>query len=320
MRILVTGGAGYIGSHVVRALSSAGHSPVVVDDLSFGKQARIGDTPLFSFDLAGETGETELSALFDQQQIEAVIHLAARKSVAESVEKPDYYEQQNVGGVNNLLAAMKVSGIEKLVFSSSAAVYGSPEISKVDEEYPCKPINPYGATKLIGEQLISEAVSTWGLKAVALRYFNVAGAGYKDLADSSVANLIPIALNAFKDGQPVQVFGSDWPTPDGTCIRDYIHVSDLADAHVQSLDYLNQDSQKYMIFNVGTGSGSSVLEVVKTLSEVVGQEIEVTRVERRAGDPAALAADVSRINREMSWQAKHNLLDIVQSAYQASLN
>ena len=320
MKILVTGGAGYIGSHVVRALDHSGHDPVVLDDLSFGKSARIGRTPLVSFDLASSEGVDQLLELFDEHQIEAVIHLAARKSVAESVENPDYYQQQNVGGVRNLLRTMNIAGITKLVFSSSAAVYGSPENGQVDEDYPCKPINPYGETKLMGEELIAQAMKDVGLKAVALRYFNVAGAGYPDLADSSVANLIPIALNAMRTGQPVQVFGTDWPTPDGSCVRDYIHVSDLADAHVQSLKYLDQENPKHMIFNVGTGKGSSVLEVVNTLSQVAGKEIAISKVARRAGDPAALAAEVSRIKTEMGWQAKHNLLDIIQSAYEASSN
>lgn len=320
MKILVTGGAGYIGSHVIRALQAAGHQAVALDDMSFGLKSRLGETELVQFDLADHDAREKLKALFTSQAIDGVIHLAARKSVAESVAKPEYYYRQNIDSVLNILEAMKDVGLKKLVFSSSAATYGSPEVDLVDEDYLCRPINPYGETKLIGEWLIANATKAWGLKAVALRYFNVAGAGFPDLADTSVANLIPIALNAIKTNTPVQVFGTDWPTIDGSCVRDYIHVSDLADAHVAALDYLDQENQPHQVFNVGTGTGSSVLQVVQALKEVTGLDFAVNLTDRRPGDPAALAADVSRIRQTLGWQAKFNLMDIVESAYQASLN
>ena len=205
-----------------------------------------------------------------------------------------------------------------MVFSSSAATYGSPEVAQVAEDYNCQPINPYGETKLIGEWMMQAASKAWGLKTVSLRYFNVAGAGFNDLADTGVANLIPIAFNAISKSEPIQVFGSDWPTADGSCVRDYIHVSDLADAHLAALDYLNHDDRKHSVFNVGTGTGSSVLEVIQAIRDVTGLEFEVNLADRRPGDPAALSADVTRIKEVLGWRAKHNLHDIVKSHYEAS--
>lgn len=316
----MTGGAGYIGSHVVRALEASGHQAVALDDLSFGVKTRLGNTELVSFDLASPEAKDILVKYFLEQKIEAVIHLAARKAVAESVQRPEYYFQQNLNSVTNLLEAMHEAKVQKLVFSSSAAVYGAPDVSLVSEDYLCQPINPYGQTKLIGEWMIANASKAWGLRAVALRYFNVAGSGFSDLGDTSVANLIPIAMKAIREGRPIEVFGSDWPTKDGSCIRDYIHVSDLADAHLVALDYLNNDEREHMVFNVGTGKGSSVLEVIQALRDVIQKDFEVNLVDRRPGDPAELAADVSRIKSVLNWEAKHDLHSIVESAYQASLN
>lgn len=314
---MVTGGAGYIGSHVVRGLVSAGHQPVVIDDLSQGSLARLGNTPLLELDLASAGATELLIETFTKYEIEGVIHLAARKSVGESVTRPEYYYQQNINSVNNLLSAMKAAGVFNLVFSSSAATYGSPETPTVDEDYNCKPINPYGETKLIGEWMIADSVRAWGLKAVSLRYFNVAGAGYPDLADTAIANLIPIAFTAIKEGKAVQVFGTDWPTPDGSCVRDYIHVSDLADAHIAALTHLTNATATHTVFNVGTGSGSSVLEVIQAIRDVTGLKFAVDNVAARAGDPAFLCADVSKIERVLGWKAKNNLNDIVASHWEA---
>jgi UDP-glucose 4-epimerase len=320
MKILVTGGAGYIGSHVVRELAKSGYEPVALDDLSSGLIARLGQTPLVQVDLAGPSAKVQLVELFQDHQIQGVIHLAARKAVAESVARPDFYYQQNVGAMLNLLGAMHEAGVKNLVFSSSAATYGSPDQAKVGEDYQCQPINPYGETKLIGEWLVANAVKAWGLNGVSLRYFNVAGAGFDDLGDTSVANLIPIAINAYKSKTPVQVFGTDWPTADGSCVRDYIHVADLTEAHIKALGYLENANREHLVFNVGSGEGSSVIEVISALSEVVGEEVLVNYADRRPGDPAVLAADVSRINQVLGWKAKHNLHEIVESAYRASLN
>jgi len=318
MKILVTGGAGYIGSHVVRALVAQGHQAVALDDLSNGKQSRLRDTPLIQVDLASKEATSVLVKTFKDHSIDGVIHLAARKSVGESVANPEYYYQQNLNSVTNLLVAMREAKVMNMVFSSSAATYGSPEVAQVAEDYNCQPINPYGETKLIGEWMMNAASKAWGLKTVSLRYFNVAGAGFDDLADTGVANLIPIAFNAIANEEPIQVFGSDWPTEDGSCVRDYIHVSDLADAHLAALDYLTKEDREYSVFNVGTGTGSSVLAVIDTIHKVIGKDFAVDLVDRRPGDPAALSADVSRIERILGWKAKYTLHDIVKSHYAAT--
>ncbi|MFM8926977.1 MAG: UDP-glucose 4-epimerase GalE [Rhodoluna sp.] len=318
MRILVTGGAGYIGSHVIRALKASARDAIALDDMSLGLRARVKDVELVELDLAADNATEKLSQILKDQKINGVIHLAARKSVAESVARPEYYYQQNVVSVINLLEAMKLAGVNRLVFSSSAAAYGSPDIAQVTEDYPCQPINPYGETKLIGEWLISNAEKAWGLDAVALRYFNVAGTGSAELADTSIANLIPIALDAIANKRAVQVFGSDWPTKDGSCVRDYVHVSDLADSHVAALDYLDRDVREHMVFNVGTGKGSSVLEVIQIMKEVLGEDFAVELTDRRPGDPAALAADVTRIQEVLGWKAQFNLRDIIESAFIAT--
>jgi UDP-glucose 4-epimerase len=247
-----------------------------------------------------------------------VIHLAAKKAVGESVERPEYYYQQNINSVTNLLSAMREAKVMNMVFSSSAAAYGSPDLDQVNEDYLARPINPYGETKLIGEWMMANAAKAWGLKVVSLRYFNVAGAGFDDLADTAIANLIPIAFNAINNNQAIQVFGTDWPTKDGSCVRDYIHVLDLADAHIAALDYLDREIREHSIFNVGTGKGSSVLKVIDTIHKVIGKDFAVDLVARRAGDPAALSADVSRINETLGWVAKQTLEDIVTSHYRAS--
>jgi UDP-glucose 4-epimerase len=318
MKILVTGGAGYIGSHVIRQLITVGHEPVALDDLTNGIQKRIGDTPLVKLDLASPEATDSLIKAFKDYSIDGVIHLAARKSVGESVERPEYYYQQNINSVTNLLLAMREAKVMNMVFSSSAATYGSPDVDQVNEDYLARPINPYGETKLVGEWMMADAAKAWGLKVVSLRYFNVAGAGFDDLADTSIANLIPIAFNAIKNNKPIQVFGTDWPTPDGSCVRDYIHVLDLADAHITALEYLDQDVREHSVFNVGTGKGSSVLAVIDTIHKVIGKDFEVDLVDRRAGDPAALSADVSRIEKTLGWKAKQSLADIVSSHYRAS--
>jgi len=320
MKILVTGGAGYIGSHVIRQLVAAGHEPIALDDMTNGVASRLGETPLVKLDLAAADAQGKLLEAFKTYSIDGVIHLAARKAVGESVERPEYYYQQNINSVTNLLLAMREAKVMNMVFSSSAATYGSPDVDLVNEDYLARPINPYGETKLVGEWMMAGAAKAWGLKVVSLRYFNVAGAGFDDLADTSVANLIPIAFNAIKNNQAIQVFGTNWPTPDGSCVRDYIHVLDLADAHIAALDYLDQEVREHSIFNVGTGTGSSVLEVIAAIEKVLGKEVAVDLVDRRAGDPASLSADVSRINEVLGWKAKQSLADIVSSHYRASSN
>ena len=317
MTVLVTGGAGYIGSHVVRLLQNPGNQVVVLDDLSEGFSARIGSAPLVRLDLAASDSVDNLVQVITEHQIRSVIHLAARKKVGESVERPDWYHEQNVGGLANLLAAMRKTGVQRLVFSSSAATYGIPDVDQVAEDFDCKPINPYGQTKLDGEHLVQAASRDWGLREVSLRYFNVAGTGWPELVDTQVANLVPIIFKSLAEGNQPIVFGNDWPTPDGTCVRDYVHVLDLAEAHLTALDYLETDSRKFDVFNVGTGAGSSVLDVIRTVSEVTGREIVPIIEPRRPGDPAYLCADVSRIKSVLGWEAKHNLKEIISSVWEA---
>ena len=317
MAILVTGGAGYIGSHVVRLLQQRGEQVVVVDDLSEGIVDRIGDTPRVKIDLAQSTAIRELQELIREHEVTAAIHLAARKKVGESVEKPDWYFEQNVGGLRNLLEAMRTNGVNRLVFSSSAATYGVPSVSHAAEDIECKPINPYGQTKLDGEILCREASKSWGLRELSLRYFNVAGTGWPELVDTQVANLVPIIFKQLSKGASPTIFGNDWPTPDGTCVRDYVHVLDLAEAHLRALDYLDQEDREFDVFNVGTGVGSSVLDVVNEVSKVICKPIEPVIADRRPGDPAYLCADVSRIERVLGWKAERNLHDIIKSAWDA---
>ncbi len=316
MKLLVTGGAGYIGSHVVRAAEAAGHSCMVVDNLSTGLPKRIS-CPIVELDLASPAAVAQLVRLMKEHKFDSVIHLAARKQVGESVEKPEEYFLENLGGLGNLLLAMREVGLKSLVFSSSAATYGMPDVDKVTEDYPGVPINPYGQTKLIGEQMVQNA-KVWGLKGVNLRYFNVAGAGASDLADTAALNLIPIAINAIKAGKAPIVFGTDYPTPDGSCIRDYLHVEDLALAHLAAVEYLVGEGQQFNTFNVGTGVGASVIEVLTALKVASGIDFEISLGERRAGDPPRLVADVSRIDKVLGFRTQHNLASIVQSAWDAS--
>ncbi|MCF8529628.1 MAG: UDP-glucose 4-epimerase GalE [Aquiluna sp.] len=316
MKLLVTGGAGYIGSHVVRAAEAAGHSIVVVDDLSTGVTARI-DSEFVHLDLSSETAQLTLENLMRKHEFDSVIHLAARKQVGQSVEQPERYYLDNIGGLANLLLAMRNSNLKSLVFSSSAATYGMPDVDSVTEDYPGVPINPYGETKLIGEWMVKNA-KVWGLKGVNLRYFNVAGCAVPELNDTAPLNLIPIAIAALKAGKSPIVFGEDYPTADGSCIRDYVHVSDLAAAHVSAVDYLTQSERPFDTFNVGTGTGASVFEVLAELKIASGIDFEVSVGPRRAGDPPKLVANVSRIEKVLGFSAKHNLKDIVKSAWDAS--
>jgi len=314
MRLAITGGAGYIGSHVARVAIEAGHYCLILDNLSTGNTDRISGefAPL---DLATTT-PAELASLFKKHQIEAVIHLAARKQVGESVSEPEIYYRDNIGGLANLLLGMRDAGVHRMVFSSSAATYGMPDVLAVTEATECKPINPYGETKLIGEWMVRNG-AVWGLRSVSLRYFNVAGAGWPELADTATLNLIPIAIAQIKNGSNPVVFGTDYPTPDGSCIRDYVHVHDLARAHLDALDYLDLESRE-PVFNVGTGTGASVIEVLEKLREVSGQQFEIEYSGRRAGDPPRLVAGVDLIAKHLSFEAQYGLDEIVKSAWAAA--
>ena len=314
----MTGGAGYIGSHVVRLLQSAGHEVVVIDNLSSGITARIGGAKLFELDLAAEGAAQEIANLLRQEGVDSVIHFAARKQVGESVAKPEWYFQQNIGGMANLLLGMESAEVNRLVFSSSAATYGMPDLPSVTEDLDCKPINPYGQTKLIGEWMVANAARAWGLRGVNLRYFNVAGAGWPDLADTAIMNLVPIVFAKLDAGEKPVVFGNDYATPDGTCVRDYVHVLDLAEAHIAALDYTKKDDREFSTFNVGSGIGSSVFEVLAEIKKVSGIDFEIDLQPRRPGDPPYLCADVTRINKTLGWSAKNGLTQIIQSAWSAA--
>jgi UDP-glucose 4-epimerase len=316
MKLLVTGGAGYIGSHVVRIAEQSGAKVTVVDDLSTGLPKRI-DCELVQLELSKDSAVTELTKLMTSTQFDAVIHLAARKQVGESVEQPERYYRDNVGGLANLLLAMRATETTRLVFSSSAATYGMPDVDAVNEDYPGKPINPYGETKLVGEWMV-RAAAVWGLRGVNLRYFNVAGTGYPDLADTAALNLIPIAIGQIREGKNPVVFGDDYDTPDGSCIRDYVHVQDLAAAHLRAVQYLDQENREFDTFNVGTGTGASVFEVLQELKRASGIDFKIEVCQKRAGDPPRLVADVSRISKALGFSCEQDLSAIVKSAWGAN--
>ena len=318
MSILVAGGAGYIGAHVVRLLLERGEDVIVVDDLSYGPPARVAGATLVELDVASGDAVETLTDLMERRGVTAVIHFAARKQVGESVARPAWYYQQNVGGLANMLLAMDQARVDQMIFSSSAAVYGMPPVEVVPEDIDCRPINPYGETKLIGEWMMADAERAWGLRWAGLRYFNVAGAGWDDLGDMATLNLIPMVLERLANGETPKIFGTDYPTPDGTCVRDYIHVKDLAAAHIAALDYLagGQEMTEH-VFNVGTGTGSSVREVVSKVIASTGLDREPEELDRRAGDPPQLIGDASRIGRVLGWKPEHDLDDIVSSSFTA---
>jgi len=313
VKLLITGGAGYIGAHVVHAAQDAGHECVVVDNLSTGLKERI-NAEVVELDIAAADAAVRLTELLSKNKFDSVIHLAARKQVGESVEIPERYYLDNICGLANLLLAMRESGHDSLVFSSSAATYGMPDAKQVREEDPTTPINPYGETKLIGEWMVRNAAH-WGLRGVNLRYFNVAGTGKAGLGDTAALNLIPIAIGQLRRGDTPKVFGDDYATPDGSCIRDYVHVTDLADAHIAAVDYLERGERPFDTFNVGTGQGASVFEVLNALRAACGLEFDAEIVSRRAGDPPRLVANVDRIAQTLGFVTKHSLADIVDSAW-----
>lgn len=319
MAVLVTGGAGYIGSHVVRLLKERGEQVVIVDDLVTGIEARVGGTPVIRMDLADSAAAETLDAVFEAHDIHAVIHFAARKQVGESVERPVWYFQQNLGSLANVLGAMKRAQVTAFVFSSSAAVYGKSEGLFLGEKTPTEPINPYGQTKLVGEWLVANAVASQGLRAASLRYFNVAGAGWPELGDTAALNLVPMVFDRLDQGLPPLIFGNDYDTPDGTCVRDYVHVLDLAEAHLATLDSLIDAEPGHHVYNVGTGSGASVREMVDAIIEVSGIAVVPEVRARRAGDPAAVVADPGLIASEVRWVAHRGLKEIVSSAWESRL-
>lgn len=318
MTWLITGGAGYIGAHVVTETLRSGRSVVVLDDLSSGILERVPSS--IPFEVVTLTDRDAVHEIFRKHQISGVLHLAAKKQVGESLERPDYYWEQNVDGLQNLVDAMVAHEVKNFVFSSSAAVYGEPEFGDfglINEDIVCNPITPYGLTKLEGEHISEKLVANNGFKVAALRYFNVAGAGKPEFGDQYIFNLIPILFKALEDGAAPNVFGDDYPTPDGSCIRDYIHVQDLAEAHVSAMDFVENSQPTFTPINLGTGQGSSVLEVISMVEKVTGHLLYPNRIARRTGDPAELVADVARAKLILSWSSKHDLEEIVTSAWTA---
>ena len=314
-KILVTGGAGYIGSHTVQWLIRKGFDPVVVDNLSRGYRHNVGANRLHVMDIADTA---TLGGLMEQEGVEAVIHFAAFIAVGESVQEPEMYFSNNVAGSLSLLRAMRRTGVTRLVFSSTAAVYGTPERVPIPEDAPYAPVSPYGESKVMVEKILGWLDQCRGLRSVALRYFNACGAdpeaGLGEEHDPET-HLIPLLLRAVRTRQPITLFGDDYDTPDGTCVRDYIHVNDLAEAHILALEALLAGAESGA-YNVGTGSGHSVLEVLRAVEEVTDQKVPFVMGPRRPGDPAVLVADSSRLTRTFGWKPQFTgLREIVSSAW-----
>jgi UDP-glucose 4-epimerase len=315
MRVLVTGGTGYIGSTAVEILLSQGYEISILDDCSMGHADTVPAGVRFvqgSLLNANEVADA-------LQGCEAVMHFAGKSLVGESVEKPDLYQSVNVDGTRILLDEMRKQSITKIVFSSSAATYGEPKVVPILETSETNPTNPYGATKLAIDHMITEEAKNHGISAASLRYFNVAGAlkaqrGWLAERHNPETHLIPNVLRS-TDANPVKIFGTDWPTEDGTCIRDYVHVIDLIDAHIKALNSLGQPVHE--IYNLGSGSGYSVREVVKAASDAIGHQIPFVDSPRRAGDPAVLIADISKAKRMLDWSPTRNMTTMVADTLQS---
>jgi UDP-glucose-4-epimerase GalE len=309
MRVLVTGGAGYIGSHTAKLLAHAGVEPVVFDNLSMGHRHAVRWGPLVEGDLADTA---HVMSVLREYQIEAVIHFAASAYVGESMRNPRKYFHNNVAGTLSLLDAMVDTGVTSIVFSSTCATYGMAEALPIDEQHPQHPTNPYGESKLFVERMLHWYGVTYDLKSVALRYFNAAGAdldGEVGEEHDPETHLIPLVIEAALGGRAfVEVFGTDYATPDGTAIRDYIHVTDLAAAHLLGLDYLLNNAESTVV-NLGTGIGHSVRDVIGSVERVSGRRVPVTETPRRPGDPPILVADPGRARELLGWTAKHSDLD-----------
>ncbi len=316
MRIFVTGGAGYVGSHCVKRLVAAGHEVAVYDNLIAGHRQAVDRVAEF---IEGDLADIEkLKRVLPAGRFDAVMHFAAYLNVGESVQQPLMYYRNNVANTLNLLEAMKPARIKRIVFSSSCAVYGVPDDLPITEDLPKDPINPYGSTKLAMEWIMRDSAAAWGLGSVALRYFNAAGAA----ADGTIGedhkpeiHLIPLVLQvALGQRESIGIFGSDYPTPDGTCIRDYIHVDDLADVHLLAVERLTEG--KSQAFNVGTGHGRSVLEIIAAARRVAGHAIPAVLTDRRPGDPPELYADSDKLRHHYDWQPRYTDLEkIIATAW-----
>ena len=314
-KVLVTGGAGYIGAHVAAELLKSGYSIRIYDDFSNGLHRRVDGK--FRDIVDGDMlDRVKLLAALDG--IDAVIHLAAKKAVEESVKDPLKYYENNVGGTLNLLGAMAAKGVKQLVYSSSAAVYSPNDKEAVLEDDPTAPLSPYGASKLLAEQLISSVGSAEQISNISLRYFNVVGSNIAEFGDNSKDNLVPKVFLALKNGKRPQIYGSDYPTPDGTCIRDYIHVQDLALAHLAALKKV-ESGYISQVYNVGSGKGYSVKEMMDQISKSIGRDINPELSQARAGDSPKLIASIDKIKEQLGWSPKASLEEMIDSAWQAEV-
>ncbi|MGP3966187.1 UDP-glucose 4-epimerase GalE [Streptomyces sp. 6N223] len=323
MSWLITGGAGYIGAHVVHAMTEAGERVVVLDDLSTGMAKRLPDgVPL----VRGSVANRELVGdVLAGHGVTGVVHLAALKRPAESVDSPLRYYRENVHGLTVLLEAVAAAGVRRFVFSSSAAVYGSPDAELVTEDTPCLPVNPYGETKLAGEWLVRAAGRAHGVGTACLRYFNVAGAARPELADTGAFNVVPMFFERISLGEAPVIFGDDYPTPDGTCVRDYVHVADLAGAHLAAARWLagpgaaGADGPAELTVNIGTGRGVSVRELATLVAEVTGHPAPPRVAARRPGDPARVVASADRARELLGFTARRGVAEMVASAWRGWL-
>jgi UDP-glucose 4-epimerase len=315
-KILVTGGAGYIGSHTVHLLLKRGYEVTVVDDLSRGHAHNVDPSRFHKLNLLQTD---ELADIMVRERFDAVIHFAAYIAVGESTQKPELYFMNNVSGSVSLFTAMQRAGVSRLVFSSTAAVYGTPERVPILEDFPYAPVSPYGESKVMVEKILDWMDQYRNLRSICLRYFNACGAepgsGLGEEHDPET-HLIPLLFRAIESGKPVTVFGEDYPTPDGTCVRDYIHVSDLAEAHIAAVESLLKGGSS-LKFNAGTGKGSSVREVMHAVEEVVGRKIPYLVGPRRAGDPPDLVANSDKLQKTLGWKPTYtDIRDIVRTAWE----
>jgi UDP-glucose 4-epimerase len=315
MTWLVTGGAGYIGAHVVRAFADAGLASVVVDDLSSGHREFVPqDVPL----VEGSILDTALlGRVLEEYDVQGVVHVAGFKYAGVSVERPLHTYEQNVTGTVSLLRAMEDAGVDKIVFSSSAATFGTPSEELVTEQSAVSPESPYGESKLIGEWLLRDQGVAQGLRHTSLRYFNVVGSGTKDVYDSSPHNLFPLVIEALLEGRTPRINGDDYPTADGTCVRDYVHVADLAISHVAAARALQAGKSLEPVYNLGSGTGLSVRQIMDAMARVTGIDFEPEIHARRPGDPARIVASGELAARDLEWQMRHDTDEMVRSAWEA---
>jgi len=313
--ILVTGGAGYIGCHAVRKLSLAGYNPIIVDNLSQGHRKLVGNNEL----LVGNVGDANfMDSVFKKHKFEAVMHFAACALVGDSMKDPLKYYTNNTASSLNLVSSMLKNGVNKLIYSSTAATYGNPVETPIKESHKTEPINPYGNSKLIFEKMLSDTSKISDLKYVTLRYFNVAGAhesGEIGEIHDPETHIVPLALQAVIENGEFSIFGEDYKTKDGTCIRDYVHVCDLIDAHILAMDYLNKVGE-CNTFNLGNGEGFSVKEILDAVQKVTDKKLKINKGKRREGDPDILVASSEKIRKELGWKPKYPSIEkIIETAY-----